>query len=272
MNRFLILTIACSFVLPLFGAAQEKKQPTCIMKIQVTEESTHQVMPVMVCIRNAKETQARVPPIGDTAGAPTEVPVFMKGVEYKNDKNWVGPVRMTNGLGSNENRSSLYGLKPSIPYWKEPVMYQTSGDFSIELPPGKWHIGIEHGYEYIPISQEFVVANNQSHLTKKFLLKRWINLPKRGWISGDVHVHHPTNKPEFKDYLLEYGRAEDVHLMNMLEMGHHLGTDFKVEGFGEKFRICRNNVCLVSGQEDPRTEYGHIIGLNIHNQVRDTSI
>ena len=55
-------------------------------------------------------------------------------------------------------------------------------------------------------------------------------------------------------------------------MGHHLGTDFKVDGFGKKFRICKRNVCLVSGQEDPRTEYGHIIGLNIEHQVRDTSV
>jgi hypothetical protein len=261
--------VALLFVLfsPLLSIAQK-----ALVKIQISEEDTKQITPAMVCITNVKDTLPRLPPHGDTAGAPTEVPLFMQGIEYRKDKNWVGPVRMTNGLGNNENRSGLYELKPSIPYWKAPVMYQTSGDFSIELPVGKWHISIEHGYEYIPIAEDFVVANNQSQLTKKFLLKRWINLPRRGWISGDVHVHHPTNKPAFKEYLLEFGRAEDVHLVNMLEMGHHLGTDFKVEGFGKKFRICKDNICLVSGQEDPRTEYGHIIGLNNEQQVRDTSI
>jgi len=265
----LVIRAAWLFVLfsPLSSIAQK-----VLVKIQIIEEDTKKITPAMVCITNVKDTLPRLPPHGDTAGAPTEVPLFMQGVEYKKDKNWVGPVRMTNGLGNNENRSSLYQLKPSIPYWKAPVMYQTSGDFSIELPPGKWHISIEHGFEYIPIDENFVVGNNQSQLAKKFFLKRWIDLPKRGWISGDVHVHHPTNKPEFKEYLLEFGRAEDVHLVNVLEMGHHLGTDFKVEGFGEKFRVCKDQICLVSGQEDPRTEYGHIIGLNIGQQIRDTSI
>ena len=252
---------------PLFSIGQE-----ALVKIQIIEGDTKKITPAMVCITNVKDTLPILPPLGDTAGAPTEVPVFIKGIEYKKDKNWIGPVRMTNGLGNNENRSGLYELKPSIPYWKAPVMYQTSGDFTIELPPGKWHISIEHGFEYIPISTDFVVSNNQSQLKEKFFLKRWINLPKLGWISGDVHVHHPTNKPEFKEYLLEFGKAEDVHLINILEMGHHLGTDFKVDGFGKKFRVCKDNICLVSGQEDPRTEYGHIIGLNIGQQIRDTSI
>ncbi|MEO6949970.1 MAG: CehA/McbA family metallohydrolase, partial [Ginsengibacter sp.] len=87
----------------------------------------------------------------------------------------------------------------------------------------------------------------------------------------DVHVHHPTNKPEYKEYLLHLGKAEDVHIINMLEMGHHFGIDFEVDGFGTEFRKCLENYCLISGQEDPRSELGHIIGLNISKLVRDTS-
>src|ERR1700730_18425930 len=271
--KFISIVALQSILLPPgLSIAQKKIQNSVRVKIQVTEEDTREITPVMVCITNVKELQARIPPFGDTAGVPTEIGVFLKGVEFNRDKNWVGPVRMTNGQGSNENRSSLYGVLPSIPYWKEPVMYQTSGDFTIELPAGKWRISLEHGNEYIPITQEFTISKNERKLTKSFVFKRWINLPRRGWYSGDVHVHHPTNKPEFKEYLLEFGKAEDLHIINMLEMGHHLGTDFKVDGFGKKFRVCKGSVCLISGQEDPRTEYGHIIGLNIEHQVRDTSI
>lgn len=226
----------------------------------------------MVCIVNVKDSQVHIPPSGNVAGKPTELPLFFNGIAFSPDKNWVGPVRMTNGKGSGENRSSMYELLPSIPHWKAPVMYQTSGDFSIKLPPGKWRISLEHGTEYVPVTQTFTVPEQVKELTKTFTLKRWINLPGRGWYSGDVHVHHPTNKPHFKDYLLQFAKAEDVHLVNMLEMGHHLGTDFKVDGFGEKFRTCKENFCLVSGQEDPRSDYGHIIGLNINEQVRDTSV
>ncbi|MFL5773658.1 MAG: CehA/McbA family metallohydrolase, partial [Flavisolibacter sp.] len=197
---------------------------------------------------------------------------FYKGIEYTGDKNWIGPVRKTNGPGNEDNRSTRYELLPSIPYWKEPVMYQTPGEFAIALPIGKWHISIEHGNEFIPLQDEIVVTGRQKELSKNYTLKRWIDLPRLGWYSGDVHVHHPTNKPEFREYLLEYAKAEDVHLVNVLEMGYHLGTEFKQEGFGEKFRVCRGNICLVSGQEEPRSEFGHIIGLNIQHLTRDTSV
>ena len=251
---------------------QQLIQKTALIKIKVFEQDTRKITPVMVCIINVKDSQVHVPPQGDIAGPPTELPLFFNGVEYSPDKNWVGPIRMTNGKGSGENRSVLYEMLPSIPYWKEPVMYQTSGDFTIKLPPGKWRVSLEHGTEYIPLSETFTIAENTKELVKTFTLKRWINLPRRGWYSGDVHVHHPTNKPQYKDYLLKFAKAEDVHIVNMLEMGHHLGTDFKVDGFGKKFRICKENFCLISGQEDPRSDFGHIIGLNINQQVRDTSV
>jgi len=166
----------------------------------------------------------------------------------------------------------VYELLPSIPYWREPVMYETSGDFTILLQPGKWRISIEHGNEYIPVTEEFDLLENEKERTNTYLLKRWIDLPARGWYSGDVHVHHTTNKPQFRDYLLEYARAEDIHMVNVLEMGHHLGTEFKQAGFGQKFRICKGNICLISGQEDPRSSFGHIIGLNIQHLTRDTSV
>jgi hypothetical protein len=127
------------------------------------------------------------------------------------------------------------------------------------------------------------VKQSDKEISKTFVLKRWINLPKRGWYSGDVHVHHPTNKPGFRNYLLDYAKAEDVHLVNILEMGHHqtgtdamghdhTGTDFKQAGFGQKFRVNKGNYWLVSGQEDPRSRFGHIIGLNIEQMVRDTTV
>jgi hypothetical protein len=54
-------------------------------------------------------------------------------------------------------------------------------------------------------------------------------------------------------------------------MGHHTGTEFHQAGFGKDFRVQRGNFALVSGQEDPRSTFGHIIGLNLQSMVRDTS-
>jgi len=271
MAKGKIILLAFCFS-PAWLKAQKSSQQTINVNIKIIEEGNQQVTPAMVCITGVEDGAVRVPPyamIPDTVSSPE---VFYTGIEYKNDKNWVGPVRKMNGIGNEDNRSSCYDLLPSLPYWKQPVMYQTSGDFTIRMPVGKWHISIEHGNEFVPVQEDIVVAGNEKELTKTFILKRWINLPQLGWYSGDVHVHHPTNKPEFREYLLEYARAEDVHLVNVLEMGHHLGTDFKQEGFGEKFRVCRDDICLVSGEEEPRSDFGHVIGLNIDQLVHDTSV
>src|SRR5678816_4527502 len=98
-----ILLIAFVLLPGLTGlvTAQNNIQKTVRVKIKIIEEDTRQITPAMVCITGVKDTLPRLPPYGDTAGAPTEVPLFMQGIKYKKDKNWVGPVRMTNGLGNN---------------------------------------------------------------------------------------------------------------------------------------------------------------------------
>ncbi|MCK5370548.1 MAG: CehA/McbA family metallohydrolase [Cyclobacteriaceae bacterium] len=250
---------------------QNKTQESVLVKIRVLEAGTNEVTPVMVCITGTKDGKVRIPPSAHIMDSVSQTNVFYKGIEFSKDKNWIGPVRKMNGLGNNDDRSYVYDSLPSIPHCEDPFVYQTSGDFSITLSPGAWKISLEHGNEFIPVKEEFIISAKEKELTKTFILQRWIDLPKRGWYSGDVHVHHPTNKPEFKEFLLEYARAEDIHLVNVLEMGHHLGTEFKQEGFGENFRTCKGNICLVSGQEDPRSTFGHIIGLNISQMERDTS-
>jgi hypothetical protein len=264
-----LLVLLISFQSLLFA---RNNQENIHVNIRVIEENTHQITPVMVCITNAQDGAVRLPPSGVIPESPSGIDVFFKGVDFSGDKNWTGPVRKMNGIGNNGDRSFVYKLLPSIPYWSDPVMYQTSGDFTIELHPGNWRISLEHGNEYVPVHEEFVLSEKVKKLTKTIMLKRWINLPHRGWYSGDVHVHHPANKPEFREYLLEYAKAEDVHLVNLLEMGDHHGTEFRQEGFGKEFRTTKDDIILVSGQEDPRSTYGHIIGLNINQLARDTSV
>ena len=280
-KTFFLITTLLFFSYLAFSNIPDSSK--AIVKIKIVEQESNLITPAMVCITNVKGNKTVLPPLGKIIGKPSDNDVFFKGVMFDKEKNWVGPVRMTNGAGNNIDRSVLYGVQPSIPYWKEPVMYQTSGDFSIELPVGLWRISIQHGNEYIPITEEIIIKEKDKIINKNYALKRWINLPKRGWYSGDVHVHHPTNKPGFRDYLLSFAKAEDLHLVNVLEMGHHEigvdamghahgGTDFKQAGFGEKFRVNDKNYWLISGQEDPRSRFGHVIGLNIDQMVRDTSV
>jgi hypothetical protein len=42
----------------------------------------------------------------------------------------------------------------SIPQWKDPVIYQTTGEFSITLGPDEYQISLEHGMVYIPVKEK----------------------------------------------------------------------------------------------------------------------
>jgi hypothetical protein len=222
----------------------------------------------MACITDASSGEVRLPPGGQVCANASVVQEFYDGVKFNRDQEWIGTVRKTLGKGNNDDRSFVYGEQPSLPYWAEPVTYQTSGDFHIHLPAGRWRITASHGLEHIPVAEAFQTTGS-GELEKTLTLRRWIDLPALGWWSGDVHVHHPCLEPAHREYLLAYAVAEDVHVVNLLEMGHHTGVEFRQAGYGERFRVQQGDFALVSGQEDPRSTFGHIIGLNLQARVRD---
>ena len=243
---------------------------TTRVHFRLEEAQTGKTTPAMVCITSTHSGEVRLPPDGRVCTKPSSVQQFVSGINFNADRNWIGPVRKMQGKGDNDDRSFCYGDRPSIPYWKEPMIYQTSGDFLIDLPAGRYRIGASHGMEYVPVADEFEVSGNGEQ-GKTLSFERWVDLPARGWWSGDVHVHHPSAEPAQREYLMQYALAEDVHVVNLLEMGDHAGTVFSQAGFGQKFRVQRGDFTLVSGQEDPRSTFGHIIGLNLQAMVRDTS-
>ena len=59
--------------------------------------------------------------------------------------------------------------------------------FRVELPPGGYTFTIERGTEYRPLIQHVEIRDEPSRL--RFPLHRWVNMSKRGWYSGDTHVH-----------------------------------------------------------------------------------
>jgi len=249
------------------------------VNFKIYEEDTKKITPVIMCIQNAETKEVVTPPYGKVVKEFSTVDDFVSGIMFSSDRNWVGPVRKTTGKGVDARRSFEYDMAQPVPFWRAPALYQTSGNFSINLKPGKYLLSISHGYEYIPVvMKEFEVPADNHEFYMNLTLKRWIDMPAMGWYSGDVHVHHPTTKPEYKQFLINFAKAENLHVVNTLNMGYHrfqgdskTGVDFEQEGFGKKFRTQEGNYCLVSGQEDPRSIYGHIIGLNLSEFVRDTA-
>ena len=142
--------------------------------------------------------------------------------------------------------------------------------FEMAVPAGDWEIHVVHGIEYEPLHETFRVAPGQ-WTRKIFRLKRWTNMPERGWYSGDDHVHSRLMSSEDADKLLAFASAGDIHVVNVLEMGNEMRTWYAQRGFGPEFRVHDDAGLhwLVPGQEDPRSMLGHAIGLNLTAKVRD---
>ena len=236
---------------------------------RLVDETSGQATTAMVCIRNLDDDTVRLPPDGRELERVGMTQEFYQGIEYRGqDRGWIGPVRKTMGKGDNNDRSYVYKLLRSLPFWREPVMFQTESSFSVRLPAGRYRVAVARGMEFVPVFDEFdVVAGEDQERTVS--LKRWVHMAKRGWYSGDVHVHHPTLKKAHQNFLLHYAEAEDLNVVNVLEMGHHEGTEFKQGKFGLASRVRRGDYWLVAGQEEPRSRYGHIIGLNLRALARD---
>jgi len=59
--------------------------------------------------------------------------------------------------------------------------------FRVELPPGGYVFTVERGTEFRPLVRRVQVGGEPLQL--RLSLHRWINMARRGWFSGDTHVH-----------------------------------------------------------------------------------
>jgi hypothetical protein len=145
------------------------------------------------------------------------------------------------------------------------------GPFETTLPAGAWEITVRRGVEHVPVTETFEIAEGKE-LQRTYRPKRWVDMRKHGWYSGDDHVHGRILSDEDATNLLDWIRAEDIHLANVVKMGDISRTFFEQRGFGREFRVQQGDYVLSPGQECPRThdELGHTISMNIRSMVRDT--
>lgn len=67
-------------------------------------------------------------------------------------------------------------------------IYRADGE-SVTLPPGEYTAVVQRGPEYHVDTHSFKVAADGVSQRQDFKLRRWIHAAKRGWFSGDHHVH-----------------------------------------------------------------------------------
>ena len=266
LGYILAITLTC-----LGAASVVASETKTRITFHIVDEGTEQPTAAMICLRNTEDDTVRLPPDGRVMQKVGSTEEFYQGISYNGeDAGWIGPIRKMNGRGDNMDRSYVYEDLPSVPHWREPISHLVESTFQVTLEAGNYRLSVSRGMEFVPVHLKFTVGNGEptEHTVN---LRRWINMASQGWYSGDVHVHHPTRKKSHREFLLHYAAAEDLNVVNVLEMGHHRGTDFKQLGFGKEYREKRGNYCLVSGQEEPRSTFGHIIGLNTSKLTRDLS-
>ncbi len=146
-----------------------------------------------------------------------------------------------------------------------------SEPFDMVVPPGEWSIAIRRGAEHTAIFDTLSLRSGET-LDKVYRPKRWIDMPAKRWYSGDDHVHCQILSEADADRLMNYVRAEDIYLANVVKMGDIHRTFFEQRGFGPDYRVTSGTHVLSPGQECPRThqQLGHTLAMNTTSMVRDT--
>ena len=140
--------------------------------------------------------------------------------------------------------------------------FYVNGPYEARVPAGTYQLVVTRGPEYRAHRQR-VTVQPDGNAAVTVSLTRYDDLPKRGWFSGESHVHLGRDQVADPEVWAQVA-AEDLHIAHLLEMGNIVGTYFKQPAWGRRGRYERDGVALVSGQEDPRTVMrGHTIHWNV---------
>ena len=163
------------------------------------------------------------------------------------------------------------GYNFRLPGAKAGRYWITPSETDMTLPVGEWEVRVLRGFEHTPVIERVLVSEGRA-TSVECTVRRWIDQPSRGWWSADDHVHARLMSGKDAERLLDYAEAVDIQVANILKMGDPLRTYYSQRGFGKEYRARRGDRWLVPGQEDPRSDLGHVIGLNLKRQVRDVNL
>lgn len=158
------------------------------------------------------------------------------------------------------DRAQGYAYQPDSSFYVD-------GRFDVALAPGRYRLQISKGNEFIRDTVRVTVRPN-ARIDTTIRLRRWVDMPSRGWYSGDDHIH-VRRSPRLDAPLLDWIAAEDVHVGILLWMGDFWRTYYAQYAFGREGVYREGPYMLTSGQEEPRTpEIGHALGLVARDRVR----
>lgn len=157
-------------------------------------------------------------------------------------------------------------------YWpgapRQRKAFFIDGSFSLRVPVGTYTLIAAKGMEYLPVT-ESVAVKPDATVSRQITLKRWVDMPGRGWYSGDGHVHYQRLDKTANSRLILWSQAEDVHMVNVLRFGDAVENYCPQYAYGKEGRFVSGDYAIVPGQEDPRSQLvGHTLEWNIKEPVR----
>ena len=132
------------------------------------------------------------------------------------------------------------------------------------LPRGPVIVDVARGFEYQPLRTQLVVDSGQREL--RLELKRWTDLNKRRWFSGDTHVHFTSTVGSHLE-----GSAEGLNVVNVLmTQAGDLFSGFE-EFEGRPNLSERLGTIVYVGQENRQHFLGHLSLLGLKQTVMPVS-
>ena len=164
-------------------------------------------------------------------------------------------VSVTSGNGLDVNLDSEH----EYVYYLGKKRWYVDGAFNVTTKEDSLYIEIRHGLETYPIN-EIIVLSDSVLKVKEFRMKRWINMAKMGYYSGDTHVHFLETSSAHLQM-----RAEDLHVVNLLT------SDFTydIEKFtGKLDKVSTQDHLVFVGQEIRDWQMGHICLLGLRKIIQ----
>ena len=238
-GHILRLILAALFAALLVQFAQVSREGTLTVRISDAGKPT----PVRVRLRDSKGERPRVR--GALAVSESAIPI---------------PRQAIGVMFGQDDQAQGYAIQPDGSFYVD-------GAFDVRLPPGSYTLAITKGFEYTADTQTIEIKPGEA-VTREVRMRRWMDMPSRGWYSADDHIHLRRSTAD-NPAIARWIAAEDIHVGNLLRMGDFWTSVYPQYAFGEAGRYTEAGRLLSPGQEEPRTpEIGHTISLGASDFVR----
>jgi len=108
------------------------------------------------------------------------------------------------------NQAGRTQKPPKVPFWHD--HFVIDGSLKLKLPVGNYNFVVERGLEYLVVTGHFEI-HDFAEDSKTVTLRRFVDLAKEGWYSGDLEVERPAKEIEL---LMQ---ADDLHVAELVTWG-----------------------------------------------------